>query len=103
MRKPIEELIMIHLVSDSYCCACGCKNDKKSFHKYMCDAHSHGMDNFNQKELQIVLNIEPEIISYIINTVAENILNNDIKPKDGLIISGVCDCDIRLDLASDYT
>ena len=47
MRKPIEELIYIHMVTDGTCEKC--QSEENSFHKYMCDAHSHGMDKFGHE------------------------------------------------------
>lgn len=99
MRKPIEELIYIHMVTDGTCEKC--KGEGNSFHKYMCDAHSHGMDKFGHRELQMVLLIDQKLIAYAINSVAEKILDEDIKPKDKLVISNVFGCDIRLDEATD--
>lgn len=44
MKKSIQELICIHMVTDGTCEKC--QSEENSFHKYMCDAHSHGMDKF---------------------------------------------------------
>lgn len=99
MKKSIQELICIHMVTDRTCEKC--KGEGNSFHKYMCDAHSHGMNKFGYRELQMVLLIDPKLIAYAINSVAEKILDEDIKPKDKLVISNVFGCDIRLDEVTD--
>ena len=61
MKKSIQELICIHMVTDGTCEKC--KGAGNSFHKYMCDAHSHGMDKFGHRELQMVLLIDPKLIA----------------------------------------
>ena len=93
MNKPIQELICIHLVAST--------EEQDAFHKYMYDMHSHGMKELNNRELQVVLSIDPKLATYAINNVAEKILAGDIEPKDGLLISDVFTCDIRLNAASD--
>ena len=99
IKKSIQELICIHMVTDGTCEKYQSKGN--SFHEYMCDAHSRGMDKFGHRELQMVLLIDPKLIAYAINSVVEKILDGDIKPKDKLVISNVFDCDIRLDEAVD--
>lgn len=92
--------IQIHLVSDDYCE--NCEKEGNSFYEYMCDAHTHGMNEYGHRELQFVLNIAPSIIGYLINTIAKKILNGEIKPKDKMMCYGIIkDYAIRLDEARD--
>lgn len=83
----------IHIVSDDGCDCCG--KTGNDFQPYMCDAHTHGLDEFGSLELQIVLNVDWELIGYTLNTVGE-MIQNGLKLEDGMEITGIFQGDVSL-------
>ena len=79
----------IHLVSDKG------KNKDCSFHNAMCDAHTHGLDQYGSLEIQFVLEYPPAAIGYILNAIAESI-KEGLRLEDGDYITGICDDDAAL-------
>lgn len=73
----------IHMVAD------------ESFYEYMCDAHTHGLDRYGSYEIQMVLNLGPNIIGAIINDVGERI-RNGLVLHDGGYIEGVLENGVKI-------
>ncbi len=58
---------VMHLVKNGVRCA-ECSDVENGFLPMMCNAHTHGMDKYEHKDFQIVLDIQPDLIMYILNT-----------------------------------
>ena len=85
---------MIHLVSDSHPCEC-CGETGNTFLPGMCDAHTHGLDEYGSPELQLVLDVEPSLIGYILNTVGD-MVRDGLVLKDRMEIKGLFEGDVGL-------
>ena len=57
---------IIHLVNDVYCDMC--ENSMDEFLPYACNAHTHGMQQYQHPDFQLVLMLPPEEIGRILNT-----------------------------------
>jgi hypothetical protein len=51
--------------------------DADSFKEYRCDCHTHGLDKYGHKELQITLNFEPYFLGYLLNNLGKLIICGD--------------------------
>lgn len=60
--------IIHHVTNGILCPQCGTVED--SFLPCACNAHTHGMENYNHADFQLVLDIPPEQLSYILNSMA---------------------------------
>ncbi len=58
---------VIHLVKNGACCA-ECGETESGFLPMMCNAHTHGMERYGHKDFQIVLDMQTDLIMYILNT-----------------------------------
>lgn len=93
MKNKIDWFI--HLVGNGVPCTC-CDEVEDGFKDYLCNAHTHGMEKYNHKDFQLVLHIDPQEISYILNTLGSRVQSGE-RFKNGDIVSGIfLDCDIRL-------
>ena len=61
----------------------------------MCDAHTHGLNEFGSLEIQFVLSYPANMIGYILNEVGTRI-KNGLVLEDGMLIEGVCDDEAKL-------
>ena len=60
--------------------------------------HTHGMEDFGHLDFQVVLNIKPAEIGYLLNTMGERVRDGE-RFQSGDMIKGLfLDCDVRLDL-----
>ena len=67
-----------------------------TFPKYICDAHTHGLNKLNHPELQLVLDYGPEEVARLINAVGIMIRKGKTF-KNGDKISGLYeDCDVYI-------
>lgn len=55
----------------------------------MCDAHTHGLNKFGSLELQIVLDLGPEVIGVMLNLLASAIVSGDFVPEENMQIDGL--------------
>ena len=78
----------IHFVADGIKCDCCGEETEGSFMPYMCDAHTHGLDKYGSKELQVVLYLDPRIVGTIINNVGMNIKEGKVVLRDGMLLDG---------------
>ena len=85
-----------------HCCTNGvvcedCNTVETGYIEGACNAHTHGMEAYDHKDFQVVLNYNPGIIGYILNTLGERVRNGE-KFKHGDLVEGIfLDCPIRLD------
>ena len=56
----------------------------------MCDAHTHGLNEYGSKEIQFVLNFNDTYIAYLLNEVGTRVAEG-LKLKHGMIIDGLFD------------
>lgn len=63
---------------------------------YLCNAHTHGMEEYNHLNFQVVINFPAEHYCYLLNTIAMRVKNGELF-QDGDMVSGLyTDCDIIL-------
>ena len=84
----------IHFVANDVECEC-CGKKIEILRKYMCDAHTHGLDKYGSPELQIVLNVPLELIGYTLNSVGE-MIRDGLKLEDGMTLEGLFQDDLKL-------
>ena len=85
---------VIHYVSGVVSCEqCGRKED--SLRSKMCDAHTHGLDEFGSLELQVVVAMPPDVVGWILNSVGE-MVKDGLVLEDGMSISGLLANDAEL-------
>ena len=89
---------VIHAVLTGECDHCGSSSHNQSpVSPYLCDAHTHGLTKYQNRELQLVLNLPPEDIVYILNTIGR-MMQKGVRFQSGDTISYVfSDCLVRLD------
>ena len=87
---------IIHLCTNGVMCDdCGTVEDQ--FLPYTCNAHTHGMEKYNHPDFQLVLNLPPEDIGYVLNTLGLRVQAGE-RFKHGDIVSGIfLDCPVRLE------
>lgn len=79
---------MIHYISNGVPCMC-CGKIEYPYIPYICDAHTDGLTKyFNHQELQIVLDIGPKLIMYVLNVLGMRIREGEIF-KNGDLVNGV--------------
>ena len=82
-----------------YVCNGACDIDGKQkdyFPKYICDAHTHGMFNYNHPEFQVVIDYGPKEVGRLLNSVGFMVKEGK-RFKNGDVIKGLYeDCDITL-------
>ena len=86
----------IHLVTNGAECAC-CGKTESGFLEYACNAHTHGMAQYDHLDFQMVLKLPHWEICRILNTLGLRVQDGE-KFKAGDMVSGIYeDCQIRLD------
>ena len=95
MSKEFVDWIIHYVANGAQCVECGKK--EFSFLQYACNAHTHGMENYNHQDFQIVLNCSQEEIMRILNTLGLRVKAGE-RFKDGDYVKGIYeDCDVRLE------
>ena len=86
----------IHLVKDGFQCEeCGELVD--CFIPHACDCHTHGLNQYHHLELQIVVNYQPHILAYILNSIGL-MIKDGRQFGAGDKVEGIFeDCDLRFD------
>ena len=70
--------------------------DEKPYQLYLCNAYTHGMENYEHLGFQMVLNPPPEHIAYLLNALRKRVQNGKVF-RDGDMVSGLYEAyDIRL-------
>lgn len=87
---------IIHIVANGVRCeACG--KAENCFPQYICNAHTHGMSNYDHMDFQIVIRAGDEEIGYILNTFGRRVQAGE-RFKPGDMVEGIfLDCPVRLD------
>lgn len=94
MKNTIDWII--HIVANGAECA-DCGKTESGFLEYACNAHTHGMANYNHMDFQLVLRLPPREIGRILNTLGLRVQAGE-RFKAGDMVSGIYeDCQIRLD------
>lgn len=94
MSQKVDWVIH-HVTNGVVCVYCGTVED--AFLPCACNAHTHGMERYNHPDFQLVLDVPPKELSYILNTMGLRVQNGE-RFKVGDMVSGIFeDCDIRLD------
>lgn len=84
-RKDIDWII--HYLSNNVVCN-SCGNQTENFLPYICDAHTHGMDKYNHPEFQVVLDLGPGMIGYLLNSMGYRVQAGETF-KDGDVVTGI--------------
>jgi len=96
MKKEKHVDWIIHLVANgTHCDVCGESEDY--FIQYTCNAHTHGMNNYNHPEFQMVLNVPPELLGHILNTLGLRVKNGEKFKAGDFVHEVIEDYPIRLD------
>lgn len=87
---------VIHYVANGAKCE-DCGKEENGFIQFACNAHTHGMEQYNHPDFQVVLNLGMEEVGRILNTMGIRVQSGE-KFSAGNFVSGIYeDCDIRLD------
>lgn len=93
MRQEVDWVI--HLVANGACDACG--KMETGFLPYLCNAHTHGMENYGHMDFQMVLRTSDREIARILNTLGLRVQAGE-RFHTGDFVSGIYEeCDVRLD------
>lgn len=60
--------------------------------------HTHGMDNYNHLDFQLVLNVKPQEVCRLLNTMGQRVQNGEVFFPGDMVKGLYMDCDVRLDL-----
>ncbi len=86
---------IIYCYENGACDRCG--NIENGFLPYTCNAHTHGMENYNHLDFQIVLHLGHREIMRILNTLGLRVQAGE-RFRAGDMVSQIYeDCNIRLD------
>lgn len=92
MSKTVNWII--HLCANGIRCDCG--RIENGFHPYICNAHTHGMNQYGHLDFQLVISLPTREISEILNSFGLRVQAGE-RFKDGDFVSGIYeDCDVRL-------
>lgn len=87
---------IIHMVVNGLACA-ECGKVEQPFLKHLCNCHTHGMDRYGHLDFQMILQVSPEVVGYILNTFGKRVQAGE-SFKAGDMIEGIfLDCPVRLD------
>lgn len=70
-----------HLVMVGSCDGCG-NSEYSPLSPYLCDCHTHGLEKYGSKELQLVVKMQQNMIGYLLNTVGA-MIRAGAELKDG--------------------
>jgi len=87
---------VIHLVANgSPCSECG--KEENYFPEYICNAHTHGLAQYNHLDFQMVLHSPREDICYILNTLGKRVQSGERLTAGDMVEGIFLDCPVRLD------
>ena len=93
MKNKIDWII--HCVANGACDECG--KAENGFIQFACNAHTHGMERYGHQDFQLVLQLPPQEIGRILNTMGLKVQGGE-RFKAGDMVAGIYeDCDVRLD------
>lgn len=61
------------------------------------NAHTHGMARYNHLDFQVVLNLPPEHVGYLLNSMGARVQNGERFHAGNMIYGLYDDCPVRLD------
>ena len=94
-KKKIKVDWIWHYIANGNVCDC-CNEVENSLPQFMCNAHTHGMNKYNHKDFQVVLDTDTKTIGYLLNTMGLRVQAGE-RFSNGDIVSGLFeDCDVRL-------
>lgn len=97
MEKPDWDID--YLSNNAVCAKCGKKETR--FPKYICDAHTHGMERYGHLNFQVVLDYGMQEVAYLLNAICQRVHNGE-RFKDKDLVAGLyLDCDIQLRQVTD--
>lgn len=98
MKKKINWIL--HYVTNGVGCDI-CGKVENGFPEFICDAHTHGMTEYDHLEFQVVLNYGAEEVGRLLNTMGCRVRDGE-RFQDGDLVEGLyLDCNILLKLMPD--
>ena len=98
MNPKIDWIIEI-LANGVYCATCG--KVENHYPDYICNAHTHGMAKYAHPDFQLVINLHPNQMGYILNTLGLRVQAGE-KFKAGDMVEDIFErCPLRLDEAAE--
>lgn len=96
MKKQEKEFEWaIHYIANGVACD-HCGDVENPYPQYMCNAHTHGMERYGHLDFQVVLDMGPQIIGYLLNSMGRKVQSGE-KFKSEDVISGLFEnCTVRL-------
>lgn len=92
--KPKIDWIVHCVMNGVVCTECG--TVENGFLNNACNCHTHGMENYNHPDFQLVLSYPLEEIGRILNTLGLRVQAGE-RFHDGDLVSGIYnDCNVRL-------
>lgn len=87
---------IIHAMANGVYCS---KNNKaeNSFIDGACNFHTHGMEKYGHLDFQVVLELDPNDIAFILNTLGMRVQSGEKFNAGDLVYGIFADCPIRLD------
>ena len=86
----------IHLCANGEACDI-CGEIEHGFMPYICNAHTHGMNKFNHKDFQVVIDLPQKEIGRTLNTLG-CMVRDGRRFHAGEYVKGIyLDCDVRLE------
>lgn len=86
---------IIHYIANGTPCSC-CGKISNPYLRYICDAHTHGMNKYGHLEFQVILDTGPKHVGYILNELGYRVRSGQTF-KSGDFVDGIFeDCLVRL-------
>jgi len=86
---------VVHLVKNGVACAC-CGDVENGFIQYACNGHTHGMEQYEHPDFQLVLSLPDKEICRILNTFGLWVQAGR-RFHNGELVEGIyLDCPVRL-------
>lgn len=91
MKKKVD-WVWHYITNGVQCEECG--KIENGLPKFICDAHTHGMNKYGHLEFQVVINYGPEELGRLLNEMGRRVQNGE-RFKDGDIVEGLyLDCNV---------
>lgn len=85
---------IIYLIANGTCPECG---NNTAFLPYICNAYTDGMWRYHHMEFQLVLNLPPQEIGYILNSLRQQVQAGKVFHAGDFVPDIYKDCSLRLD------
>ena len=97
--KPKRDWIIHYCANGVKCSVCGKR--EYAYLPQLCDAHTHGMEQYHHLNFQTVLNTGPLDVGYVLNCMGDRVQVGERFAPGDLVNGLFTDCQVRLDLFTD--